>query len=162
MAKRSATVVAAWIAGAFAVVGPIATYFATHLAETHFFQEIPAEQHAAIEGQWKGFAQQDFRGHPVRYPAELELKVNGRKIEGRLHVDLKDGEQEYTPTFEISGGFVHERFLRFDYASNLKGSVHFGSMILELSADTTTLRGHFVAFGAYSQTIVDGTLDFRR
>lgn len=160
MAKRSPTVVAALIAGAVALVGPLVTYFVTRAADTHLFQAIPPDRIAAIEARWKGTAEQEFRGHLVNYPAELQLEVHGRVVRGRLHVDLKDRGEEFTPTFELSGGFLHDRFLRLEYASDTKASVHFGAMILELSPDARTLTGRFVAFGAYSQQIVDGSIRF--
>ncbi len=162
MPKRHPAIIAAWIAGGFAIATPAITYFVTRAAEAHLFQDISEDRRTAIEGHWTGVADQEFRGHPVSYPAELDLEVRGRDIRGRLHVDLKDGGQEYTPTFELSGGFLHDRFLRLEYASNAKGSVHFGAMILELSPDTTVLSGNFVAFGAYSQMIVPGSLRFAR
>jgi hypothetical protein len=63
----------------------------------------------------------------------------------------------------MSGGFIFDRFVRLEYGSKTPGSVWFGSMILELSpADAKELKGNFVAYGAYSQRIVTGPIEFRK
>lgn len=151
-------VTAAIIGGAFAVVAPIIAYFVRRVADAWLFQRIPRDRRTAIEGHWSGSMEQDFRGRRVTYPGDLELEVRGRSLRGTLHVSLTFAGQKVEPTFNMSGGFLHDRFARFDYTSKAKGSVHFGAMILELSPTATELTGNFVAFGAYAQQIVSGPI----
>jgi hypothetical protein len=151
-------IVAAWIAGTFAIVAPIVIYFVKHAADTYLFQPIAKDRRAAIEGHWSGSMEQEFRGHKVAYTGDLHLEVHGRTLRGMLHVTLKFGGQTFEPVFDMSGGFLHDRFTRLQYTSKAKGSVHFGAMILELSPAATELKGRFVAFGAFSQEIVSGPI----
>jgi hypothetical protein len=62
----------------------------------------------------------------------------------------------------MTGGFIFDRFARLEYASKFPGSIWFGAMILELSPDAKELKGNFVAYGAYSQRIVTGPIEFRK
>src|SRR5258708_30229568 len=151
MPKRNPAITVALIAGAFAIVAPIVTYFVTRTADTYLFQPIPNDRRVAIEGRWTGTIEQEFRGHHVAYPCELQLEVHGSTLRGTLHESMKDGSETFEATFDMTGGFYHDRFTRLEYAAKSKSSIHFGSMILELSPDATTLKGNFVAFGAYSQ-----------
>ncbi len=155
-------VIAAWIAGTFAIVAPIIAFFVKHAADTYLFQPIPKDRRAAIEGHWTGSMGQEFRGHSVAYTGDLHLEVHGRTLRGMLHVNLKFGGQTFAPIFDMSGGFLHDRFARLQYTSKAKGSVHFGAMILELSPTATELKGRFVAFGAFSQEIVSGPIQLAK
>jgi hypothetical protein len=157
-AQTPPAVIAAWIAGTFAIVAPIITYFVKRAADTYLFQSISKDRRAAIEGHWTGSMGQEFRGHQVAYTGMLQLEVHGRTLRGMLHVTLKFGGQTFEPIFDMSGGFLHDRFARLQYTSKAKGSVHFGAMILELSPAATELKGRFVAFGAFSQEIVSGPI----
>ena len=157
-AQTPPAIIAAIIGGICAVVGPIIAYFVRRIADTYLFQRIPKDRRAAIEGHWSGSMEQEFRGQKVTYPGDLELAVHGRALRGTLHVTLTVAGQRLEPTFSMSGGFLHDRFARFDYVSKARGSVHFGAMILELSPTATELKGNFVAFGAYAQAIVSGPI----
>jgi hypothetical protein len=122
------------------------------------FQHISRDRRAAIVGKWSGTMEQDFRGRKVTYPGDLVFAVHGRELRGTLHVTLVAAGERLSPTFNLSGGFLHDRFARLDYVSQTKGTVHFGAMILELSPAADALTGRFVAFGAYAQQIVFGPI----
>lgn len=158
----NSAVIAAWIAGGFAIVAPIIVYFAKRSADTLFYERIPNDRRTAIKGRWSGTMRQNFRGQPVTYPGDLKLEVHRRTLRGQLHVVLRTAGETFEPTFNLTGGFLHDRFARLEYASEAKGSVHFGSMILELSPTGTELKGNFVAFGAYSQEIVSGVIQLTK
>jgi hypothetical protein len=160
MPKLNSAITVALITGAFAIVAPIITYLVTRTGETYLFEPVSHDRRAAIEGNWSGTVQQEFRGHEVTYPCELQLKVHGKTLQGLLHLNLKDAGQTFETWFDMSGGFIHDRFARLEYASTAKGSVWFGAMILELSPAATELKGNFVAFGAHSQRIVSGPIQF--
>jgi hypothetical protein len=153
------------VIGFWQAAGPVVTYFVTRPADTSLFEPITAGRVAAIEGSWSGTIQQEFYGHEVTYPGYLELEVHGKTLSGTLKTVLEDkvcpgGRCE--STFDMTGGFIHDRFARLEYGSKNKDAVWFGTMILELSDDASELKGNFVAYGAHSHRIVTGPIKFRK
>jgi hypothetical protein len=158
------TIVTAVI-GFWQTASPVLVYFVTRPADT-LFDPIKADRVAAIEGSWSGTIQQEFYGHEVTYSGDLDLEVHGKTVGGILKTDLMDKDcpnGRCQSTFVMAGGFIFDRFTRLEYGSKTPGSVWFGAMILELSpADAKELKGNFVAYGAYSQRIVTGHVEFRK
>jgi hypothetical protein len=162
MPEHNTAITVAIITGAFAIISPIVAYFVKRTGDKHLFQPIPNDRRATMKGHWNGKIEQEFRGHKVTYPGDLQLEIRGHTVHGQLHITLKDGGQTFEATFDMSGGFLHDRFAQLEYSSMAKGSVHFGTMILELSPTATELKGNFVAFGAFSQQIISGLIQFTK
>ena len=61
-----------------------------------------------------------------------------------------------TIKLKFVGGFLYERFIKFDYSNPDESIIQFGNTILDLSADGKTLIGKFVGFGSITNQIVSG------
>ena len=120
-----------------------------------------ASRTEALTGMWKGTVKQVHGpdGQPLQAEAVITFGTSKPKITGK-------GSFRYTPIghelvqreFEFMGGFLFDRFLRFEYNSIDSKLIEFGSVVLELEPDSKVLNGHYVAYGVGSQKIVYGGL----
>jgi hypothetical protein len=152
------------IAGAVAIVAPVVTFIATRAYENRFLQPISSERARALIGTWAGDVLQDHGpdGAPLPGKANFKFSIVGKKIQGYRIYRASYGGEEFTSTFVSSGGFLHDRFIRFNYNSEVSGVVQFGSIILEMSNDTKSLEGRFLGFGVVTNGLVFGTLRMKK
>lgn len=156
-----ASVIPAFVSGGFAVVAPIVTFIATKAYETRFLDHISPGRRKALVGTWEGIAHQELGpdGKPVDLKATFTFTTSRKLVIGEGTYRLPDDSQA---RFRFSGGFLHDRFLRFNYTSAEDGVIQFGSVILELSSDAKEFRGRFQGFGVRSQRMVYGDVVLRK
>ena len=157
-------IIVALIAGGFAVVAPIVTFVITRSYENRFLQPISSRRAGALVGTWEGDAHQEFGadGQPFDAKVTFKFTVTGKKIQGQGIYRMRDGAQDIITTFIFSGGFLHERFIRFDYNPEAADTVQFGSIILELSNDAKSLKGRYLGYGVRTNGLVYGTVDLKK
>lgn len=125
----------------------------------------PIRRANAIVGNWTGHWHQHASPH---YPEgvvgsiTVTLNVNPTSIEGSLSADLPYGDHLLHLHFTVTGGFFYERFLQIIYTSTDPGAIQFGSAIMELGADGRTMSGHYVGYGAQSESIVTGRAELTK
>ena len=156
-----APVIAALVSGGFAIVAPIVTFIGTKAYETRFLDHISPGRRKALVGTWEGVAQQEFGpdGKPVNLKATMTFTTSRKLVIGEGTYRLPDDSQA---RFRFSGGFLHDRFLRFNYTSAEAGVIQFGSIILELSPDAKEFRGRFQGFGVQTKRMVYGDVVLRK
>ncbi len=154
------TIIAALIGGAFALLAPIITVALSKAHERRAFEKISEDRRAALAGKWTGIAHQEVgpKGKPLDIAITLELGADKKIVTGTLHFRAKIGGSEFHRTFHLTGGFIHQRFLMIRYSNTESTVVEFGNMTFELSADSKTLRGRYLGYGALSERLVYGEL----
>jgi len=126
---------------------------------------IDHERREALKGQWKGSARQEIGpdGNPIDYAVTSRVTATSHVIQAEAQLHFQMQGQKYTEHLQITGGFLHDRFLKLEYKiSDRPGSIQFGLMILELDPSGRTLSGHFLSYGAESQHIVSGTIQLQK
>ncbi len=121
---------------------------------------------SAVRGRWRGSHHQYVGpdGGPLDYQVNLYLDVKNQKLVGTMHVILdedffkKYGVKEIL--YEITGGFSHDRFIQFQFVSRDPAVVQFGAALLELKATGRRMMGKFIAYGAISDRIIAGDMNY--
>lgn len=152
-------VIAAIITGAVALIAPIATYFATIAYERRSIQKISGRR-KSIVGNWRGNIKQSLKGAPVTIDIEMGFTAGNKIIEGNCR--FLSPLDNRTTNLKFTGGFYHERFIKFDYKNEDEGVIQFGSSIIDLSADGRTMTGSYVGYGAGTNEIVTGNVILNR
>lgn len=139
---------------------PIGTFLFTKYFEGRLFDPISVQRRDAVRGLWVGTIQQNYLGEQKSYPGELDLEVKGKNLTGTLRIPPPPPcDMTQRISFTVKGGFLFERFARIEYNSTSKGSVYFGSMIVELNPEGTKFNGYWVAFGAFSKEVICGSIN---
>ncbi|MGZ8944315.1 MAG: hypothetical protein ACXW1W_02705 [Methylococcaceae bacterium] len=118
--------------------------------------KISKDRRDKLNAVWKGeLKQASCSNTPVR----ISLKADEKNITGEMECDYDDlGKQ----TFDVSGSFHEDRFLKLDYANKDKGAVHFGTFLFELHPFGSTLTGECVGYGVKTGGIVTANLILNR
>jgi hypothetical protein len=160
----SPVIIAAIIAGVFSIVSPIATYFVTQAYRDRIFLPPPSGRAKALVGKWQGTLHEEIgpEGTPFDASFSLELAMSWKVVSGTagFHATLLGKEYEFK--LVLRGGFLYERFLRFDYQNCDESVLQFGSMTFELSADGQSLDGRFLGYGDVSKRLVYGTIELHK
>jgi hypothetical protein len=153
-------IIVALIAGGFAIIAPIVTFIVTRSYENRFLQPVSSNRVAALVGSWEGTTHQECGpgGKPDDAKVSFKLALAGKKLRGQGIFRTCVGAEEVVITFHLSGGFLHDRFLRFDYNPEASETVQFGSIIVELSNDAKKLTGRYMGYGAFTNALVYGTV----
>lgn len=120
---------------------------------------------AGISGKWTGavYQRDEDDSELSEFSAEATLTADRKTVSGRLRVQFPeklkrpiDGPGPLTVEFIVTGGLMYERFLQLNYLSEDPTVVQFGSVVLELDDHAREMNGRYVAYGAYSKSIVSG------
>jgi len=152
------TIKAALISGGVAIVAPITTYVATRIYDRRGLGRIVGRRRALI-GTWKGNILQDNSQFGEAL-LTMTFSSSGKVIEGDCELIYPIENQLIKLRF--TGGFYHERFVKFDYTNLDELVVQFGAAILTLAADGKSLEGRFVGYGSQTNGIVSGTVLMHR
>ncbi len=176
-----------------AVLGIIGTFIASPLAVQMYNQfQLPAisdKRRQTLEGRWEGIGTQFLsnddkmklktKNQFIKFPAHLNLSVNGRKINGTLDItSLKydnksqgksvNANDSSAPTaiehkeisYSLSGNMVASNYLRLDYVSRDPAVIEFGTLLLRLPSTGGELEGKYISFGPLTERLVSGTYRF--
>jgi hypothetical protein len=118
----------------------------------------------ALDGAWKGEAHQAFGPDGKPFTAEVLLQFDAKSpnISAKGIFRFSDNGRLVDQKFDCAGGFLLDRFLRFEYDTSEKGAIQFGSIILELEPNATELRGRYQGYGVRTKDIVHGSLLVRK
>ncbi len=78
--------------------------------------------------------------------------------EGRYVFREENNEAVNKVALKVTGNFYFNRFLKLEYANADGAVMQFGSGVLELNAPGNELEGEYSGYGAWSNTVVSGTL----
>lgn len=143
-----------------AIVGPIVTLVATKAYERRFLEVMPDNRQKALAGTWAGVAHQEVGpdGNPLGSSITLELTTTRKTVAGTGRLC----DQDYEARFTISGGFLHQRFLKLKYKNTDDAALHFGNITVEMSGDGRSLRGRYLGYGRVSERLVYGTVELNK
>lgn len=117
---------------------------------------------AALNGIWKGTFQQRADRNAKAGSAEMEITMkstsDGIIGEGRYVFREENNEAVNKVALKVTGNFYFNRFLKLEYANADGAVMQFGSGVLELNAPGNELEGEYSGYGAWSNTVVSGTL----
>jgi len=125
----------------------------------------PIRRASAIMGDWYGTITQDpgsVYPEGVTYPIEAKLVIKRRSIEGVFEIGIPYKDETVRIEFSVSGGLQYERFVQLNYSSRDRGTIQFGSVIMQLSSYGLEMEGRFVGYGALSEEIVTGRVDLEK
>ncbi|SEH06301.1 Uncharacterised protein [Candidatus Venteria ishoeyi] len=89
--------------------------------------------------------------------------MSKKEVIGTGEVDFPVSEVEnHAFNISLTGGFLHERFLKLDYKNTNLAAVQFGSSLLTLSSDGTKLNGRFLGYGAKTERLVFGEIKLQK
>src|SRR5713101_5913569 len=106
--------VAALVTGLFGLVSAvIGVYFNTWIDNRDFIRD----RVGALKGSWSGTIDQEIgpTGNPLSYGVHCRIASAGRRVTGMLRSAAIPGIIEHEREFSISGGFMNNRYLRFEY-----------------------------------------------
>lgn len=157
-------IIAAIIAGIFALVSPIVTLFVKRLLDERSFRPISKSRRQALIGNWKGIGKQDEGpdGIPIEFPIDLDIAAGNRIVTGVFSTHLQTPQGSSIGIFELNGGFLYDKYLRLNYTAKDTSRIHFGAFVLELGSKGRTLAGKLVGYGADSEKIVFGTIEAKK
>ncbi len=142
----------------------ISAYVGAHVRkrwEQRDLLPISADRRRALLGTWEGSFDQEGGpdGAPLTGRVEIELnQQSGKALTGTARFEATIEDKPLPSAIAIQGGYRNDRFLTLAYTNRDSATVHFGSIILELSADGKRLAGRFLGYGFMSQRLVHGTL----
>ena len=146
------------------IVSPFLTYLVIKAIEQRHFKKISNNRISAISGKWEGKSYQICEnGDQYKLFTSANFTISKKIIRGQIYIvgELNNGTKKDT-TFNVKGGFLHDEFLKIDYQSTDKCTVHFGAMILKLHPDAVTITGKFSGYGAYTQDLISGTIKLKK
>ena len=154
--------------------------------------QLPAisdKRRQTLEGRWEGTGTQFLSGDDKKklgtnslfkkFPAHLNLSVNGRTINGTLDItslkyvnksksksvnanDSSDpiATEHKEISYSLSGNMVASNYLRLDYVSRDPAVIEFGTLLLRLPSAGGELEGKYISFGPLTERLVSGTYRF--
>jgi hypothetical protein len=156
-------------AALFALVASIITLGVTKFWETRPLRSLDSGIREAITGTWRG--KLHMSDHPwkvLRAEFTLSLKASRKIVTGNARLSIttirpgKDTQEEFTNEIVLRGGFFADRFVRLEYRNAKHAILQFGSLMLRLSDDAADLNGKFIGYGAFSKTMLTGSLDLTK
>lgn len=150
----SPQLVAGLVTGGCALVVPVITFVLTKAYEGRFFEPMARSRREALAGKWRGRLDQA----PISGDLEVELDVASKRVHGKAHLTLDFEGKERFITLSLTGGFLHDQFLKLDYKNTNPGTIQFGSIILELAAEPRTMEGEYAGYGSLNRRIVSGKI----
>ena len=149
----SPEIVAAIISSMVAIVAPIITLVVKNNYDRRFWETITGRKKAII-GTWVGAITQTIDNIPTSLNLEIVFTANKKIVKGDASIISPTTGKSIKLKFV--GGFLFERFIKFEYKNPDESIIQFGNAILDLSADGKTLIGEFVGFGSITNQIVSG------
>lgn len=92
----------------------------------------------------------------------MEFTATKKNVTGTGDYFFKYDNKDQKAKFKYSGGFLHDRFLLFEYINIDPSVIQLGSMLFELSNDGKTLEGRFQGYGVKTKGIVWGTVTLEK
>jgi hypothetical protein len=146
-------IIAAIISSAVAIVAPIITLVFKNNYDRRIWETITGRRKAII-GKWVGSITQTIENIPTSFNLEITFTADKKIVKG--DASFISPLTSRTIKLKFVGGFLFERFIKFDYKNPDESVIQFGNAILDLSADGKTLIGKFVGFGSITNQIVSG------
>jgi hypothetical protein len=149
----SPEIIAALIGGAGTIFAPVITVLAKNIYDRRIWGIVKGRRKAII-GTWVGSISQTIDNIPTSYNLEITFTADKKIVKGDASfISPSTGK---TIKLKFIGGFLYERFIKFDYHNPDELIIQFGNAILDLSSDGKTLIGKFVGFGSNTNKIVTG------
>lgn len=154
-----APVIAGLITALAIVVSPIVAFMYTKFHEERNLQPLAADRKKALTGHWRGKSVQPSMTSDM----DVRLEVARKKVKGLAELRFQFDGQERRVSLKLDGGFLHDRFLKLDYAKKESdGAIQFGALVVELSEDARSLRGKYAGYGSMTRDIVSGTIELEK
>ncbi len=157
-------IVAAIIGGVCTIVSPFMTLLIRQHLENRSKLPISSVRRRAIDGCWKGIAQQ-YQGpdeDPIIFAVTMTLSAGPKRISGTLIIDIDYQGKTEKILCNVSGGFFYERFLKLSYTPSDEMTIQFGSVVLQLDAGGQSLQGKYSGYGKLTNSTVFGTLELKK
>ena len=99
---------------------------------------------------------------PLHGRIAMHLKCSKRLVRGSATFSTAIQDKETASDIHVLGGIRHGQFLHIEYLNVDPSKVHFGTILLVLSANRKTMEGRFLGYGYYSGKIVEGSVTLER
>ena len=101
-----------------------------------------------LTGQWVGKSTKTgANGESVDYKVSLNAEAAMRQVSGYGRLEAKhDGVRHVVEIEILTGGFLHDQFLKLEYRADAKHKAHFGSIIGSLDAAGETIDATITGF----------------
>jgi|SRR5262245_3883744 len=139
------------------LASPIIALLVKEKRQNRLLETITSSRRKAIEGNWKITCIQEIKGEgvPDGFTGTLSFEAGQKIVKGKIAYEhYKRGPA----VLNLKGGFYNDRFLKLEYENEIYRVIQFGVIILELSANGSTLRGRLLGFGADSEMLVTGKI----
>ncbi|MDH3672908.1 MAG: toll/interleukin-1 receptor domain-containing protein [Gammaproteobacteria bacterium] len=124
----------------------------------------PLRRLRTIAGEWKGAIHQDKgpKGQAIEYRLTGTLDVYRNMITGEFAYSVSLEDSAIEARMIASGKSFYDRFIQLNYEPKDPGAIHFGTMILEVSAKGNTASGYFTGYGATSEGLITGRVTLHK
>ncbi len=101
-----------------------------------------------LTGTWIGEStKQRADGQSVHYKVQLDIEAAMRQTSGYGRLEAEhDGVRHGIEIEILTGGFLHDQYLKVDYRSDAKHKAHFGTIIGSLDPSGTTIEATISGF----------------
>jgi hypothetical protein len=116
-------------------------------------------------GTWQGESHQDFgpTGQPISYGVGCTITGNGKSLEGTFRfLFATDGVVLADEALPMKGHLAFGQFLMLEYSDTVTGKMQFGALLLELSADGTTLSGFDIGIGHVTRKLMTASIELHK
>lgn len=128
--------------------------------QSRWYEAISDSRRQFLTGKWTGTgcdqAGESGAHDPQTFGVSWELHVIGKQILGRGTVTYPDRPGDPSASFDLEGGFIHERFCQLNYVTKDGAAIRFGSIIVDFAGDGRSLTGCYAGFTHNQGDIVHG------
>ena len=153
------TVIAALIGALGTLLAPVVTLL---IFERRHFLGIPLERREALTGSWKGLVNQYVgpgpSGEPIIFPILIKFTLGKKVVRGQATYTWEEESRDIL----INGGFIDDRYIKFEYKDADPRIIRYGMGMFELSADGHTLLGKLIGYSAEMHSMVHCDLNLEK
>lgn len=138
------------------VFSPIITLIVKNIWDNKNVQSISSARKKAINRTWYGLIQYYVNNRKTEsVPIQIFLESKRKIVSGHALYDSSDGETKLL----LRGGFKSDSLLKLDYRNLYEHKLHFGVFILELNANSDSMKGAIIGHGRDPDGIFTATLE---
>lgn len=142
---------------------PIVSWLIARSWTTRRFYPMSSDQRRVMSGSWVGT---EIQEESVTLPeiesyVKFTLTAHRKLIHGEYYAQYEDGTWNLEANLKVRGGFLQERFLKFDYVNRDISVQRFGTILL-LWTPTGHLEGSIVGFSAVNRAIMSGKIHLEK
>lgn len=113
-----------------------------------------------ITGTWEGAVGQKIGERDAQMPVKFRFKAEPEGVTGIAEIQSPD--LSAVAELQLKGSVRLDKFLLAEYVMGEGQSQSFGSLLLEVGAETKRMEGRFIGYGIISRMVVTGSISIQK